>query len=124
MKIFISVTTASATITLATAEQFHAISSPNYPGNYPNRVDRSFIIRSPEGSGVKLDILDLAIESSCNYDTLRIYDGKLYLATKHQEMSINYSKLIQYDSVLFFIKPNLTICYDMLFDKQTYPSLQ
>ena len=121
---FVSVTTASATITLATAEQFHAISSPNYPGNYPNGVDRSFIIHSPEGSSVKLDILDLEIESSCNYDTLRIYDGKLYLATKHQEMNINYNRSIRCDSALFLIKPNLPICYHMLFVKQTYPSLQ
>ena len=74
--IFILVTTTSSPITLTTAEQFHAISSPNYPGNYPNDVDRTFIIRTPVGSSVKLVILDLSIESSCSYDTLRIYDGK------------------------------------------------
>ena len=54
-------------------------------------MDRSFIIHSPEGSGVKLDILDLAVESSCNYDTLRIYDGKLYLATKNKQTGVDNS---------------------------------
>ena len=76
----ISVTTASSIITMSTTEQFHAISSPNYPRNYPNYADRTITIRSPVGTGVQLDILDLEIESSCSYDTLRIYDGKLFKA--------------------------------------------
>ena len=63
---------------MATSEQFHAISSPNYPSNYPNYADKTITIRSPVGTGVQLDILDLGIESSCSYDTLRIYYGKLF----------------------------------------------
>ena len=63
---------------MATIQQFHAISSPYYPSNYPNYADKTITIRSPVGTSVQLDILDLEIENSCSWDTLRIYDGKLF----------------------------------------------
>ena len=73
--ILISVTTASSTITLSTTNKFQAISSPNYPINYPRNVERIFIIHSSTGSNVKLSFLDLTLEGGCD-DPLIIYDGK------------------------------------------------
>ena len=74
---FFSVTTASSTITLETLGEFQAISSPNYPMDYPIGVERTFIIHSPEDSHVKLIFWDLSIERNVlNGDRLIIYDGK------------------------------------------------
>ena len=79
----ISVITAGTTITLANTDDFQAISSPHYPGFYPEHLDITFIIYSPEGTNVKLTFLDFSIEtdyyydySDCNYDQFIIYDGK------------------------------------------------
>ena len=63
---------------MATTEEFRLISSPNYPGFYPNNADITFIIHSPNGTLVKVTFLDLAIQDGCNFDNLIIYDGKLY----------------------------------------------
>ncbi|CAH2282322.1 cubilin [Pelobates cultripes] len=50
--------------------------SPGWPNNYANRLDCTWVIRSPE-STVELNILSLDIEKyrSCNYDKLVIKDG-------------------------------------------------
>ena len=71
----ISVTTANSTITLATTAEIQAISSPNYPMNYPINVEHIFIIHSQEGSNIKLNFLDVLFNSDCG-DPLIIYDGK------------------------------------------------
>ena len=81
--ILISVITIGTTITLATTDDFQAISSPNYPRTYPDHLDITFTIYSPEDTNVKLTFLDFSIEtdyyydySDCNYDQFIIYKGK------------------------------------------------
>ena len=76
--IFISVFTASFTITLETMESLQNISSPNYPRDYPNHIDITFIIHSPEKSHVKLSFFDLSIQEVFRLDHLIIFDGKLF----------------------------------------------
>ena len=71
----ISVTTIGSSITLA-RNDVRLISSPNWPSYYPPSANRTSIISSPEGSGVKLVVLDLSLESSCSYDIVYLDDGK------------------------------------------------
>ena len=64
---------------MATLGEFQAISSPNYPMDYPTSVSLAFIIHSPEGSRVKLVFWDLSIARDVSYgDPLIIYDGMLH----------------------------------------------
>ena len=79
--ILISVTTTSTTrhklILLNTPEEPKAISSPNYPGNYPNNVTFSVSFLSfREDTYIELYFLDLALAPSCQ-DPLIIDGGKL-----------------------------------------------
>ena len=73
--ILISVTTINSMNTLTTTDEIQAISSPNYPMNYPSNVELIFIIHSPEGSNVKLSFLDLLLDRRF-FDPLIIYDGE------------------------------------------------
>ena len=83
--------TTGSTITLANTAAFQAISSPNYPRHYPNDLDISFIVYSPEGTIIKITFLDFQIEESfdfepefdyCDYEEFIIYDGKYNKANK------------------------------------------
>ena len=90
---YISVTTFSSILTLASSEEFHAFSSPEYPENYPNNRNRTFIIRSPIGSHVKLTFLDLSIQGSCTSDSLIIFDGNLhFMIKKNKDHSVQQYK--------------------------------
>ena len=80
--IFISVSTVASTITLETTEAFHAISSPNYPEDYPSLQFIRFIIISPEDSSIELNILDLSVQPGCINQILEIYDGKYMYTLK------------------------------------------
>ncbi|KAI4871253.1 hypothetical protein NFI96_019773 [Prochilodus magdalenae] len=53
------------------------IHSPEYPNNYPNNVDCSWIITVEIGHRVFFNFTDLDIEShsSCQWDHVNIYDG-------------------------------------------------
>ena len=77
--IFISVTTTSSTITLATTKEFQAISSPNYPSEvrYPTDTVFRITIQSPEGSFIQLIVLEFDWDRFCSYP-LFIHNGKLY----------------------------------------------
>ena len=77
--IFISVTTTSSTITLATTKEFQAISSPNYPNEvrYPTDTVLRITIQSPKGSFIQLTVLEFDWDRSCSYP-LFIHNGKLY----------------------------------------------
>ena len=72
----ISVTTSSSTLHLQTGD-VRLISSPGWPGTYPSYTSRTFRVYSPQYSVVKLEVLDLHLRSSCSYDYLTVYDGKL-----------------------------------------------
>ena len=61
----ISVTT-TPIITLTTPEEPVAISSPNYPENYPNNVNIGFFILAPLDTHVELHFLDLELAPSCS----------------------------------------------------------
>ena len=65
----------SSTTVLGNKNDLKVLSSPGYPSNYPHNTYITFIVYSPEGSNVKLEFLDLYIESYCD-DPIYIYDGK------------------------------------------------
>eukprot|EP00795_Rhopilema_esculentum_P014104 gene14104-5092_t len=52
------------------------ITTPNYPGNYPTRVECVWVLTVPSGS-ISIIFTDFLIEdhSSCNYDFVEIRDG-------------------------------------------------
>ena len=75
----ILVTTKRGSITLASSD-IRLISSANWPDNYPSRVDDwTLTIHSPEGTGVRLDVLDLSLNRFSFYldDVLAVYDGEI-----------------------------------------------
>ena len=76
MYFYSSVLTETSTINLTTVGEFQAISSQNYPNDYPARDEKHFFIHSPVGTAVRLTFLDVELEegSRC-YDTLWIHDG-------------------------------------------------
>jgi cubilin len=53
------------------------ISSPNYPANYDNDVDCTWILHSDRLSRIQIRIRFLSMEASrrCRYDYLSVYDG-------------------------------------------------
>ena len=112
---FISVTTVSSQITLATTEEIQAISSPNYPESYPNDVTGIFIIYSPQGSFVRLLFWDLSLEeTTCKFNRIVIYEGKLY---KKKEISTRLSFIMEFS----FYE---AMCYCWLFQESAYWLLQ
>ena len=64
-------------------EAFQAISTPNYPNNYPDDANVTFIVYSPDGTLIRIYFLDFVIEETdyyyyddCEYDEFIIYDGE------------------------------------------------
>jgi len=55
--------------------------SPGYPNGYLSNLDCRWVLNSPMGSKVWMNITDIDIEShsSCNYDILRIYGSRYNL---------------------------------------------
>ena len=53
------------------------VSSPNYPGNYPDNLRRTEIIEVEEGLIVEMHFtaFDVDAESTCNYDHVTIKNG-------------------------------------------------
>ncbi|XP_072480832.1 scavenger receptor cysteine-rich domain-containing protein DMBT1 [Notamacropus eugenii] len=51
------------------------ISSPNYPGNYPNNVNCVWDIEASNNHRVTIVFQDVQLEGGCNYDYIQIYDG-------------------------------------------------
>ena len=82
-------------IELETTEEVQAISSRNYPADYPNNVDVVFVVTSPEGSHVKLTFLDLVIQDKCSSDNVTISYGKLYYTLSNKCKSADKNKLIE-----------------------------
>ena len=81
--ILISVISTNSTITLTSTDDSQAISSPNYAGTYPDHLDITFVIYSPENTNVKFTFLDFSIDTDysydymdCYYDQFIIYEGK------------------------------------------------
>ena len=54
-------------------DMFGEIYSPNYPESYPDSADITWWVRAPDDKVVRLNVIDLDIESCC--DRLTIYDG-------------------------------------------------
>ena len=73
--IILVVTDESSTTILGNENDLKVLTSPDYPSNYPHNTYITFTVYSPEGSNVKVDILDLYIEYYCD-DPIYIYDGK------------------------------------------------
>ena len=73
--LFVSVTTNSSTMVLEPSNDVRLISTPGYPSSYPSYTERNFVVVTPEGYNVKLDVLDLHIPSGCYYHYINIYDG-------------------------------------------------
>jgi len=55
-----------------------SITSPNYPGTYPNDAKCRYIISAPFGFTLSLNLthLDIEVDVSCSYDSLQIFDGE------------------------------------------------
>ena len=53
------------------------LTSPNYPGNYPDDADCTFLISGPDGSVISFTITNMDIEDDdeCSFDVLKIGDG-------------------------------------------------
>ena len=53
-------------------------SSPNYPNNYPNSIDRELLINIPSSTNLVINILDFELESSSTeiFGHRLIYDPK------------------------------------------------
>ncbi|XP_043842607.1 deleted in malignant brain tumors 1 protein [Dromiciops gliroides] len=51
------------------------ISSPNYPGNYPNRADCVWDIEVSNNYRVTIVFEYVQLEGGCNYDYIQVYDG-------------------------------------------------
>ena len=68
----------NSTTILRNENDLKVFTSPGYPNNFPHNTYIEFTVHSAERSYVKLDFLDLHIEtfSFCN-NPIRIYDGKL-----------------------------------------------
>ena len=62
-----------------------SIKSPNFPNEYPNYADCSYLItNSDPATRIILDFLHFDLEShtSCTYDSVKIYDGNSTKATQ------------------------------------------
>ena len=68
------------------------ISSPNYPGNYPNNVEMSVYIFAV-GADVVLNILDLELSPSC-VDPLETTRSELYYTVSNM-MNLKLSECEQ-----------------------------
>ena len=75
-------------IQLNAVNDFESFTSPSWPNHYPNYAYQEFIIHSPVGTVVKLDVLDLELEDGCLFDTVTIYNGK-YLLDLHSFLIFN-----------------------------------
>ena len=53
------------------------ITSPSYPGNYPDNADCVYIISQPPDTVILLNFLNMDVEnhSTCKYDYLQVRDG-------------------------------------------------
>ena len=53
------------------------LTSPNYPGTYPNKAKCDYTIIVPFGytMELKLNSLDIEFDSNCDYDFMEIFDG-------------------------------------------------
>ena len=69
----------SSTVELISENDFKVFTSPDYPSNYPHNTNLTFTVYSPEGTIVKLVLLDIEVEVDVEYvcnDQIDIYDGK------------------------------------------------
>ncbi|XP_057592915.1 deleted in malignant brain tumors 1 protein-like [Hippopotamus amphibius kiboko] len=51
------------------------ISSPSYPGNYPNNAKCVWDIEVPNNYRVTVVFTDVQLEGGCNYDYIEVFDG-------------------------------------------------
>nr|XP_042896535.1 cubilin [Parasteatoda tepidariorum] len=83
------------------------ISSPNYPENYPDEINCTYIIRAQHFEHVELNISELVLEAAdrrCEYDTLEIY----YLTNPNvNEWTLNSSLCGRHNSLLFASPTNV-----------------
>ena len=66
----------TGTILLNSEDDFRIITSPGYPDNYPHDAFVVYTILSPEGTHIRLDILEFLVYRGCYEDVMYIYDGK------------------------------------------------
>ncbi|XP_071111115.1 cubilin-like [Haliotis cracherodii] len=68
--------TCGGTLNITTTD-YTTLTSPNYPGPYPNRQDCNWIIYAPPNTNIEAKVRNTLIESTsqCSYDYLEICDG-------------------------------------------------
>ena len=69
-----------------------SISSPNYPGAYPNHAKCRYKIIVPFGYTLSLNLtqLDIEMDRSCDYDSLQVFDGESEKAYSLGEILLAY----------------------------------
>lgn len=51
------------------------ITSPRFPNSYEDNKNCAYDIEAPLGKAIILNFTDFSIESDCDFDSLKIYDG-------------------------------------------------
>ena len=72
------VTEMASTVTLTNANDIRLISSPNWPEPYPSNTNVSITVNSPEGSMIRLTVLDLDLPGGCEDDSLTVDKGRIF----------------------------------------------
>ena len=80
--------------------------SPNYPGNYPDNLEKTQTIQVESGKILRLEFTDFAVwwASDCQGDHVKITDGD---GTTLMDNSCGYSS-VEASSSFFFLPPNIT----------------
>ena len=52
------------------------ISSPDWPGEFPAKNYRTFVIHSTEGTSVKLTVLYLNVAGKCDHFNVTVFEGE------------------------------------------------
>ena len=86
------------------------VTSPNYPRDYPNNLNKTEIIEVESGKILRLEFthFDVDWESTCQYDFVKITDGD---GTTLMDNSCGYSLGVSYvgpSSPKYFLPPIIT----------------
>ena len=67
---------------LNVTDTVQTVTSPGYPGDYLNNLNCVWSMSTLAGNRIWMNITDIDLEShsSCNYDVLSIFNGKVFLS--------------------------------------------
>ncbi|KAK7812139.1 hypothetical protein U0070_004600 [Myodes glareolus] len=92
---------------------YGTISSPFYPGNYPNNARCVWNILVPTNNYVSLSITDVQLEGGCSFDYILLFDGPEYnsslIARVCDGASGTYTSTRNFMSVVFITDVSVTL---------------